>query len=117
MLFQSKRKKITQYLAQKKETGWSAFDELLQDWATDAMVQRLQQTGMTAIEIHIDWTDAYRCIDVQGKYGPYFVNLQIEPQRFLLAMGADEPDEPDFFPLESGEQVYALLGERLNIRA
>ena len=29
MLFQSKRKKITQYLAQKKETGWSAFDELL----------------------------------------------------------------------------------------
>ena len=23
----------------------------------------------------------------------------------------------NFFPLESGEQVYALLGERLNIRA
>ena len=109
MLFQSQRNKVLQYLERKKEAGLSAFDELLRDWAAGDMKERLREMGLTGVEIHLDWLENYQCLGIQGKYQQNYVDLQIEPQQVLFAYDPDEPDEPECLPLESKEQVYALL--------
>ena len=117
MLFQSKRNKVLQYLEQKKAAGWTAFDELLRDWAAGDMQERFREMGLTGVEIHLDWLEEYQCLGIQGKYRQNYVDLQIEPQQVLFAYDPVEPDEPECLPLESKEQVCTLLKERLNARA
>ena len=109
MLFQSKRNKVLQYLEQKKAAGWTPFDELLRDWAGGDMEKRLREMGLTGVEIHLDWLADYQCLGIQGKYQQKYVDLQIEPRQVLFAYDPVEPDEPECLPLESKEQVYALL--------
>ena len=38
-----------------------------------------------------------------------YVNIQIEPDAFTIAVDPDEPDEPVEFPLESAERFYETV--------
>lgn len=112
MLFPSKRKKIESYLADRV-SSMSAFDELLRDYLNGALAQKLNDMGLSKTEIHIDWSDDYKCVEAQGKYYAYYVDVQIEETCFYVAYDRDEPDEPQEFALQTSAQFYAVLENTL----
>ena len=108
-MFKAKKKKIKNYLAGKKTEEWTAFDQILSDYISGELNKKLEALGMRKIEMHIDWLPEYKCIGVQGLGGAYRWNIQIEPTEFLIAFDEDEPDDDNFYSLESKEQFYHVL--------
>ena len=113
MLFQTKKKKIKCYL-ENSALPLSAFDGLLSDYMSGELKAGLLRLGGEKIETYIDWLDNYRCIEVQGRYRKYYVELQIEEKEFSIAYDIDEPDAPKTYLLETREQVYSVLEDILN---
>ena len=109
-MFLTKRGKIAAYL---KTASPSPFTQLLTQWLAGQMRGRLESLGLGKLEFHIDWHPDYKCIDIQSRRDRLFVNIQIEPASFTIAMGEDEPDEPTEYPLVSAEGFYGTLRESL----
>ena len=109
-MFLTKRGKIAAYL---KTASPSPFAELLAQWHTDQMRDRLESLGLTKLEFHIDWLPDYKCIDIQGRRDRMYVDIQIEPASFTIAMDEDEPDEPTEYALVSAEGFYDTLRDTL----
>ena len=105
-MFQTKRAQITAWL---KTAAPSPFAALLSDWHSGRMQEQLLELGLTKPKFHIDWLTHYRCIDIQGRLQELYVDIQIEPDVFFLAADADEPDDPETFPLESREGFYETV--------
>lgn len=120
MFFLSKKKKIERYL-QTKDSAYSAFDELLQDYLNGTLKEELEKYGMTRIELYIDWhsdlLDNYRCIGIQGEYRRYFVDIEITKGQFIIACDEDEPDDPEEYVLETRSQMYSVLETTLKALA
>ncbi len=111
-MFQTKKQKIKQYLEeQRKNERMSDFDLLLEEQIRGTMEKRL---GLETADFHIDWMKEYRCIQIQGKHGPWYVDIQIEPGEFFVDIALDEPDDVVCYPLESTEQFYKIVQQRLN---
>lgn len=115
-MFQTKKKKIQNYLAHKQSAGMlTAFDALLQDYVSGVFQSELEAMGLCKIGIHIDWLDDYKCIAADGRFRSYMVEMQIEPSEFSIAYDEDEPEESETYPLVSKEALYsevrALLHE------
>ena len=70
---------------------------------------RLESLRLRKLEFHIDWLPDYKCIDIQGRRDRLFVNIQIEPASFTIAMDEIEPDEPTEYALISAEGFYDTL--------
>lgn len=114
-MFLTKKKKIQAYIVQKAASGpLSPFDELLEDYLSGKMKERFLTFGIEKVEIHIDWLADYQCIGVQGVFNRSYLDLQIEPAEFSIAYDSDEPDEHSQYPLESKEQVYAVLKQAID---
>lgn len=109
-MFFTKRKKIDSWL---KTAVPSPFSELLAEHRSGQMEARLAALGLTRQEYHIDWLDDYRCIDLQARFGTLYVDIQIEPDVFTIAMDEDEPDDPVEFPLTSAEDFYRAVRQHL----
>ncbi len=110
-MFQSKTKKIKQYLAEQRATGtMSAFDMLFEDLLHGTLDLRI---GLEDSGSHFDWMKDYRCIQIQGMYGKWYVDIQIEPSEFFVDVAEDEPDNPVYYPLESAEQFYDTVEQVL----
>ena len=109
-MFLTKRGKIAAYL---KTASPSPFAELLAQWHTDQMRGRLESLGLGKLEFHIDWLPDYKCIDIQGRRNRMYVDIQIEPASFTIAMDEDEPDEPTEYALVSAEGFYETLRDTL----
>ena len=109
-MFLTKRGKIAAYL---KTASPSPFHDLLTQWHSGQMRERLETLGLTKLEFHIDWLPDYKCIDIQGRLDRLFVNIQIEPASFAIAMDEDEPDEHMEYALVSAEDFYNTLREAL----
>ena len=109
-MFLTKRGKIAAYL---KTASPSPFHELLEQWHAGQMRERLESLGLGKLEIHIDWLPDYKCIDIQGRRDRLYVNIQIEPNAFTIAMDEDEPDEPTEYELVSAEGFYDALRDTL----
>ena len=115
-MFQTKKKKIQNYLSKKASAGTlSPFDELLEDYLSGKMKDRFLAFGMKKVEIHIDWLVDYQCIGVQGVYNLSYLDLQIEPTEFSIGYDPDEPDEHATSPLESKEQLYSAIKQTLGL--
>ena len=116
-MFQTKRAGIAAWL---KTAVPSSFAALLSDWHSGQMRAKFLNLGLTKPEFHIDWRDDYKCINIQGRYQGLYVDIQIEPDAFFIAADADEPDEPETFPLESRDGFYEVvrtaLGSSLSFR-
>ena len=109
-MFLTKRGKIAAYL---KTASPSPFAELLAQWHAGQMRERLEAIGLTKLEFHIDWLPDYKCIDIQGRRDRMYVDIQIEPASFTIAMDEDEPDEPTEYTLVSAEGFYDILRKAL----
>ena len=109
-MFLTKRGKIAAYL---KTASPSPFHGLLEQWHAGQMRERLEAMGLTKLEFHIDWLPDYKCIDIQGRSGKLYVNIQIEPGAFTIAMDEDEPDDPTEYALVSAEGFYDTLRDTL----
>ncbi|MBQ8355491.1 MAG: hypothetical protein IJY40_07730 [Oscillospiraceae bacterium] len=109
-MFLTKRGKIAAYL---KTAFPSPFAELLAQWHTNQMRDRLESLGLGKLEFHIDWLPDYKCIDIQGRRDRLYVDIQIEPASFSIAMDEIEPDEPTEYALISAEGFYDTLRDTL----
>lgn len=105
-MFFFKRRKIESWL---QTAAPSPFAELLSDWHSGAMAEKLARLGLGKAEFHIDWLNDYRCINIQGRRNRDYVDIQIEKTEFSLAVDPDEPDEPENFPLVSCEAFYETV--------
>ena len=109
-MFLIKRGKIAAYL---KTASPSPFAELLAQSHTNQMRDHLESLGLGKLEFHIDWFPDYKCIDIQGRRDRMYVDIQIEPASFTIAMDEIEPDEPMEYALVSAEGFYDTLRDTL----
>ena len=78
-MFNTKKKKIQKYLSNKQNTT-SAFDLLLTDYLSGVLKTNLTSLGIIKCEIHIDWLKNIKCINIQGKYNIYYINIHIDTE-------------------------------------
>ena len=109
-MFFTKRKKIESWL---KAAAPSPFSELLSQQRSGQMQVQLEAIGLTKQEYHIDWLNDYKCICIQARFGKRYVDIQIEPDAFTIAVDKDEPDDPVEFPLTSAEGFYRVVRQYL----
>ena len=107
-MFNIKNNKIKAYLSGKKPLS-DTFDVLLQDYIDGTLAEKMKSEGVSGLEIHIDWLDTYKCIDIQGKVKNGFMNIQIEPEKYLIGIGVDEVDDLNELTLDSSEAFYSML--------
>lgn len=111
MLFNSKEKKIKKYLVNRTEDP-TAFDSLLMDYVDGSFRSYFEELGMTRIELHIDWSEEYKCIELQGRYKCNYVDIQVQESEqnaeFGIAVDPDEPDIEEDHELESKEFFYSF---------
>ena len=112
-MFNTKKKKIQKYLSNKQNIS-TAFDLLLTDYLSGALKTNLMSLGIIKYEIHIDWLKNIKCINIQGKYNNYYINIQIDINEFSIAHDLDEADDDYIYPLESKEFFYNKLTELIN---
>ena len=108
-MFQSKKRKIQAYLSHKAKEQLTPFDELLNEYLSGKMKEKLTELGIKKLEINVDWLTDYKCIGLQGVYNQNYLDLQIEPAKFSVGYDPVEPDEHDYYPLEDKEQVYVTV--------
>ena len=109
-MFLTKRGKIAAYL---KTASPSPCTELLSQWHAGQMRAYLETMGLTKLEFHIDWLPGCKCIDIQGRRNRRYVDIQIEPASFTIAMDEVEPDDPTEYALVSAEGFYDTLRDAL----
>jgi len=110
-MFLTKKKKIRRYLDTVPEAALGAFDLLLADYLGGELKARLAALGITGIGLHADWMEEMRCISAEGRWGTYYMDLQIYPDEFLLDFDEIEPDGGIPCPLESRDQLYAAVAD------
>lgn len=109
MLF-GKKKKLIEYLARKQsDQSLTTFDTILSNYLSGLLKDRLRELSMEKISIHVDWLSDYKCIDIQGKVGDYYVDIQIEPETFSVAYDKDEPDDGTEFVLQDVPSFYSVI--------
>lgn len=107
-MFQTKKKKIVNYLETKQSAETlTAFDTLLHDYLSGNLESEFEAVGLSGITIHIDWLNDYKCIEVEGSYSKYLIEIQIELSEFSIAYDEDEPDDYKTHSLMSKDDLYA----------
>ncbi len=112
MFFKSKKKRMQQYLDSHRE-NLSVFDEFVTEYLNGALQSFFIEQGVTKIEIHVDWFDDFKCLELQGFLNKNCIDLQIYEKQFGLAADPDEPDISDWYELLSKEYVYDICKESL----
>ena len=100
---------IRQYLQGIPAKNRSAFDHLLSEYLSGRMRERLEASGLNRIVICIARPDFRLGIDIEGRFGKHYINLQIEPDSFSLAFYEFGPDEYEDCPLSSPDQPYDTI--------
>ena len=116
MFKKKKTDKIQAFLNGKSDNEKTPFDELLTDYLTTDMITALEGREIRKIDIHVDWLEDYKCIQIQGKCRQNYIDIQIEPREFSIGCDSDEPDadEDDYYTLESKKQFYTVLDRYLS---
>lgn len=113
-MFKTKKKKIQEYLQNISDGHKTAFDLLLSDYINGTMKEKLSATGLQKIELYIDWIDNEKCIDIQGRYGNYYVESQIYPHEFSVSFDQNEADDDVIHSLTDKEQVYQMISDTVH---
>ena len=112
-MFMTKRAKIQRYLAQRADECSCAFDALLRDYLDGSFKEKLTTMDIRRGALYVDLREDEKCIDVQGRYQRYYVEMQIRPNEFSVSIDLVEPDEDVVYPLESKEQLYRVLSDSI----
>ena len=108
-MIQTKKHRIQAYLNSIDEDKKTAFDVLLEHYLNGLLRRNLIGSGLSRVQISIDFLEDYKCINVSGKYGKYYVDLIIEQTEFSIGCDLDEPDDHIYYPLESAEFLYSTF--------
>lgn len=111
-MFQTKKSKIKKYL-NERQAEMTPFDDLLTDYLSGELTNRLSDLGIQRISVYIDWHTDYKCINIQGRYGQNYVDIQIEPSFFSMGCDPEEADEHVEFTLESHDAFYKIVAKQL----
>ena len=111
-----KRKKILKYLNEKPRLEWAAFDGLLNLYLNGKLKASFAELGIKKIKLSVDWLSSYKCINIQGKIGDNYLDLQIEPSEFNFGLDPIEPDDHFEYPLQSINQLFSLLKEAIETK-
>ena len=105
-----KKEEIWEYLCSLGGNK-SVFDQLLSDCMDGTMKDILTSYSFRHLEIHLDWNEKIKRIGIKGRYRYCNTNIDIEiyPDKFTVAYGADEPGVGTTYPLVSRDQVYYSL--------
>ena len=114
MMFQTKKKKIKQYIENISDDERTSFDLLLCEYISGKLKSNLDTIGIHRIEIYIDWLDDIKCIGVQGKVNNYYVDIRIYQNEFCISCDEVEPDDDVNYPLESEEQLYDIIKKTID---
>ena len=111
MIFVTKKKLIRLYLEDRSDS-LSEFDRLLADYLDGSFKSFFEENGISRIELYIDWYDDIKCIDLQGRRGRDFINIQVEETDkegalFGIAIDPDEPKIEENHKLVSRESFYS----------
>ena len=112
-MFFPKKKYIRNYLHSIDKEQWSPFEFLLDDYLSGEFLNTLAKTGISKLSCYIDFLDNYKCINVQGKHESYYIDLQIEQKEFSIGCDRVEPDDHEYFPLESPEYLYSVISAKI----
>lgn len=90
-----KNNKIKKYLDDVQANGTpSAFDYLLCDYISGRLKENLKKMNFNRIEIHIDWLDEYKCVNIQAQNSNgMYIDFQAEMDELMIAVSDDEPDD------------------------
>ena len=105
-MIHTKKQIIQAYLTSIEEDNKSAFDVLLEHYLNGLLRRNLIESGLSRVQISIDFLKDYKCINVSGKHDKYFVDLIVEQTEFSIGCDPDEPDDHIYYPLESAEFLY-----------
>lgn len=97
-----KTNKIRKYLTEKNKKEYSQFDYVLDDYINKQLKRKLQDIGLSKIEIHVDWYPGFECVGVQAIDESY-VDIKIYPKELNISCSIDEPDDSDDFLYEENE--------------
>ena len=121
-MFMTKKKKVRLYLENKPKEKYTAFDLLLIDYLNGSFEKRLKTLGLKWNNVQIQWDDDYQWINVESGYHGYTMDLTIYSDEIVIFFLNDrdlpEDLEPNAckeqdLPLESKEQVFDLIAEKL----
>lgn len=112
-MFLTKKQRIKQILRQKERQDWSVFEEMLEQYLSGTMLQKIREIGLKNIEIHVDFLKDYQCIGIQGNDRKYYFDIQIEPTEFSIGCDPDEPDDPVHHELKSPEEFYDSVSDAI----
>lgn len=62
-MFQTKKSKIKKYL-NERQAEMTPFDDLLTDYLSGELTNRLRDLGVQRISVYIDWHSDYKCINI-----------------------------------------------------
>ena len=109
MIIFSKKKRIQKYLESISVENRTPFEQLLQDYLSGDLKNKLNNIGINKISIHIDWLENYKCIGIQAKYNEYYMDCQIFENEFTLSFDLDEADDDTEYLLEDKEYFYSII--------
>ena len=113
MIIFSKKKKIQKYLESISVENRTPFEQLLQDYLSGDLKNKLNNIGINKISIHIDWLDDYKCMGIQAKYNEYYMDCQIFENEFTLAFDLDEADDDAEYLLKDREYFYSIISKAI----
>ena len=114
MMLMTKRDKIQNYIEAIGEDRWSAFEQLLSEYLSGKLTDKLKKAGLDKPDIYIDFLDDYKCINIQGKCKQNYIDIQVEETEFSIGCDPVEPDEHEYHPLESEDRFFEIITQTLN---
>ena len=112
-MFLSKKIRIRNYLDSIEKNQWYPFEFLLDDYLSGKLIDYLAEYGISKLSFSVDFHDDYKCINVDGKYKSYYIDLQIENNEFSIGCDPAEPDDHKYFKLESPEYLYSVVNAEI----
>ena len=97
-----KKNKIKKYLIEKNMKSYSQFDYVLDDYINKQLKRKLQDIGLSKLEIHVDWYPGFECVGIQAIDESY-INIKIYPNELNISCSIDEPDDSDDFLYEESK--------------
>lgn len=105
-----KKKKTEEIFSEAPEEG-NLWQRLVRDFHSKELKKRLKDMGLRRVECYSDGT-----VDIQGFYGDFAVNVQIDPDEIALGINEDEPDCDEIYTYDSipDGDFYGFLKRRLD---
>ena len=104
LIFNNKKaiRKLLQNTPYDIETPFRLF---LEDYINGKLKEDIESFGISKVKIYVE----PNCIDIQGRHGKYYVEVQIYPTEFYASADLIECEDDTVYPLVSKEDLYNTI--------